>query len=758
MVYEPLSTLKKSKLYDDTHIATIVVESDKSDIENLHQNPNKEIKVNAKITYVSPYNVKIFENGSIKISGQSSKYYKKLSYKLSGLKLDNDKELFGRTGVKLRGEYGDPSFMREKTFFDMLNALGVPTSQGKFVRLFINRVPAGLYLLTDDFNNKHFLKSVFHNGKKFENDNAIFKVNAGGSLSYISTNKTDLKPYSYKGDIEDANSYEKTMEILVPFMKDVNNYPKTKSLNLDINSFLRAMALEYLAYGSDNYWMVQGNFFFFKNMETNTWHFIDNDFDQTFGHGHPDKCLKKTLDNYVELKGDDGKRPLLDNLRTVDANEKYLKSAVEKLLKTCFNINAVGPRLDSFAELLKDDALWDFTLPGLSTYSGDHKLKVKTHNEDDFKREISSTSSTSYPYPIKKWIIERSTNVAKIYNYSVPETPSSSDGYFEPEYEGQSKDKDKNENTTTTIPRTTPKPSTTTTNTSSTTNKNITTSTNNQCGPDYGVCPKGKCCSRYGYCGNTVAYCGKGCQSEFGECTNDDNNVSVTTTKTTSSTETTSTNTSTINTLPTSLEKCGPGVAVCGNNLCCSRYGYCGNTVAYCGKGCQSEFGRCDNSDNNTSSTTTKTTSSSKTTSTNTSTINTLPTSSGKCGLGVAVCGSNLCCSKYGYCGDSSAYCGKGCQSEFGRCDTSNNNTSTTTTTTTKKTSTTKKSSTSKKSSTTKKTSTTTMKTTNVSTNNKCGSEYGICPNGGCCSKYGYCGTEAAYCGTGCKKDYGECW
>lgn len=43
-------------------------------------------------------------------------------------------------------------------------------------------------------------------------------------------------------------------------------------------------------------------------------------------------------------------------------------------------------------------------------------------------------------------------------------------------------------------------------------------STNGQCGKEYGVCPSGKCCSKYGWCGTSSDYCGKGCQSEFGKC------------------------------------------------------------------------------------------------------------------------------------------------------------------------------------------------------------------------------------------------
>lgn len=39
-----------------------------------------------------------------------------------------------------------------------------------------------------------------------------------------------------------------------------------------------------------------------------------------------------------------------------------------------------------------------------------------------------------------------------------------------------------------------------------------------QCGRQAGgkVCPGGQCCSQFGWCGTTQAYCGRGCQSQCG--------------------------------------------------------------------------------------------------------------------------------------------------------------------------------------------------------------------------------------------------
>ena len=44
-----------------------------------------------------------------------------------------------------------------------------------------------------------------------------------------------------------------------------------------------------------------------------------------------------------------------------------------------------------------------------------------------------------------------------------------------------------------------------------------------------------------------------------------------------------------------------------------------------------------------------------------------------------------------------------------------------------------------------------------LATANRCGKEYGYCPDGQCCSKHGYCGKSEPYCGRGCQSDFGYC-
>jgi len=640
--YEAYTT-KMSKLYDDTFIATVLIDANSNDIDELHK-PTNNFKIDATVTYVSPYNIKVFTNAGVKLSGQSTIQNDKLSYKLTGLN-DGDKKLFGRSGVKLRAQFIDPSFLREKTYFDMLNAAGCPTSQGKFARLFINKKAIGLFLMTDDFSDNDFLEDVFNDGEKFTVQNHIFKVNANGDLKYKGDSSDYFSPYEYKGETKNVSSLQMAKDLLVPFMKEIADYPNTQKLNFDINAFLRTMAVEYLAYGADNYYMIQGNYFLFKNMANDKWYFIDNDFDHTFGHGEPGKALTSTIENFPKLQ-DNKDRPLIDALRKVSENDIYFKDAIKRCVETFFNIGAVSKRLSSLIELIKDDVSWDFEL---SRVSGSSSARNRAYTIENFEREAESLTDNNYPYPLPKWIRDRSTNVASLYNFSIPSSPGEDIEFVIPVYEGNS------ENVVATRSGSS---ATSTTVTAATfmSNTSTTISTNGRCGPIYGICPNNLCCSQYGYCDNSPDHCGIGCQSDFGRCNSSNANPTKPVTTTTIVTETTMVatiiNTNSSSDLKISFDQCGDGVGICGDGLCCSKHGWCGSTSEYCGAGCQSEFGQCD-SDTTTATITTTTIENS---------------TKGRCGSTFGECPDNLCCSQYGYCGDSIDHCGTGCQLSFGRC------------------------------------------------------------------------------------------
>ncbi|KAH0610047.1 uncharacterized protein H6S33_012593 [Morchella sextelata] len=155
---------------------------------------------------------------------------------------------------------------------------------------------------------------------------------------------------------------------------------------------------------------------------------------------------------------------------------------------------------------------------------------------------------------------------------------------------------------------------------------------------------------------------------------------------------------------------CGFAYNGAGNNYtcdsttagtCCSQYGYCGSTSDYCGTGCQSDFGSCTGGGDGTVTT---------------------PVDPLLCGAanGGNSCAAGLCCSQYGYCGNTTDYCDTGCQSTYGTCDTG----------------------------------------ADTGSDTLCGpmNNGAVCGNGECCSPAGYCGTTEDYCKSpDCLVGYGTC-
>lgn len=207
-----------------------------------------------------------------------------------------------------------------------------------------------------------------------------------------------------------------------------------------------------------------------------------------------------------------------------------------------------------------------------------------------------------------------------------------------------------------------------------------------KCGPANGnlLCdPKstaytGSCCSQYGWCGATPAHCGDGCLSGC-------NNGAEPTTVKPAATPKPETGA----TAPRDDGRCGKEFngATCdakgAYGGCCSSYGYCGTTDGHClvADGCQN--GCKDSAPVSNAPTKAATTRPPSVTSTGepvlgkpSSVVDTkptgVPTVDGSCGakFGNTVCGNwaqGSCCSMYGYCGNTTAHCGEGCQN--GPCD-----------------------------------------------------------------------------------------
>lgn len=433
--YEAFPYFEQSKLYDDTFVATFIVNCDEAQLQGLYADTSTKEKIPAEIIYASPYDVKTFSEASMGLSGQSTRDVAKLSYKFKNLK-NGKKELFNRSSIKLRAEHMDFSYLRDKIYGDIVNTLGVPTAQNTFARLYINGRDIGFFDVSDDITNGRYLRETFNNGNKYDASvvNEIYKADCSeltgvyGDLGYYGddVNNEMYAIYSYKGNDETMLSLDHVAKDIIPLVKEIDDYKngQTNEMPIDVDTFLKSMAMEFLGGAIDNYWNKPGNYYLFRDNSKGIWYFHDADFHYSFGiNNEKDAMLSTPLSEYppkvAELIGKE--RAPLDALRQDPEMEAKFQDIFKRLLKTSYNPNALFPRIDSLAELIREDVLWDISIlpkenpnPITESYSTD---TIDLFDKETMGEDINGAFGG---YPLKYFIQNKASLIAQELNTDVP--------------------------------------------------------------------------------------------------------------------------------------------------------------------------------------------------------------------------------------------------------------------------------------------------------------------------------------------------
>ncbi|KAG0204456.1 hypothetical protein BGX28_003602 [Mortierella sp. GBA30] len=413
-----------SKVFDEDVIATIHVTADPAQMAALNGNPNLETDIRVNFRWIDHKIIYSQSNITFKTSGKSSKEFQKQAYKFS-FDTNYNQSFFSRPNIKLRSEATDPTIMRERLYIDMLNAVGVPTQQGQYVRLFVNNQPYGLYLMVDDIK-KSFIKQTVHQGDA----NAIL-----GSLVQMNaptlTNQADLV---YKGPLNASydpavyatvnvgnNPADMPLKQLIDFMADVQAFDPVatpdpvgywNNTRLDLDGFLRNMALEYLMGAFDNYWMAGSNYFMYFNPKlgaSGKWQWLPTDFDGTFGSGFP----TNKLSSYQTLYNFTPDHPLVSKLII---KNKEINALFEQTLKDIvgwsFKPDGMFPRITALNQMLSDDYKWDRAIN--RTGPGNNP----NYTFDDFNNNLNNVTKDMQS-SINGWITDVSTLVATQLNFTI---------------------------------------------------------------------------------------------------------------------------------------------------------------------------------------------------------------------------------------------------------------------------------------------------------------------------------------------------
>ncbi|KAF9969152.1 hypothetical protein BGZ73_008632 [Actinomortierella ambigua] len=434
-----------SKAFDHSQIATIHITAKPDDFEELVGDPpvskeqGRSIKgdfrfINADTVYSSQARIKL------KLSGRDSVYYKKLSFRI---KFDNGDTFFNRPIVKLRSCVFDPTMMCEKLYIDVLNAIGVRTAQAAWVRLYLNQNPLGFFLMVEDIELP-FVRETIHNGSGMPPElGSFFKMSDtrsqepadNATLQYLGPTTKSYNEDVYKKENLGANPPGDPMAQLIALFKDLRDFDPSQpdsvkfwNLRLDLDGFLRCMAMEFLGGVWDGYWYAGNNFLMYFNPTENRWLFIPTDFDRAFSDGNLPDVLT-TYEEFAQIRltktGKD--HPLVTKLilKNKEINQRF-ETVLHDIVKGVFNLEKLGPRIDAYETMIADEVAWDYSLdrskdPGFNFnfttedfHAGLFGSVTKSNSPVDPKNNKDSKDNIELKQGIKPWIKSRAEYVSSV--------------------------------------------------------------------------------------------------------------------------------------------------------------------------------------------------------------------------------------------------------------------------------------------------------------------------------------------------------
>jgi hypothetical protein len=401
-------------LYDTNFIPTFFVTGEQNDMDSLVYDLDKSTYP-TEITVIGKDYVKQLKNVSFGIHGAGkSKNNAKQSWKFF---LSPDEYMDNRNYFKLRHMEEDPTQMREKLYADCLRAMGTYANQANMVRLFINEEGFGTFNMLDDIPTYSYIRSMFYGGNPPDKMGPLYDGSTGASFQYLDD------PYDY-GDYAPAVGSPEGSEAIYPLAKAFNETNVKDDASIakfnemfDIDQFLRFMVMEYLGGSWDNYWMMVSNDGAYKDYaNNNTWYYLGQDYDGTFGVNQPVDTLTwpytKLADTYPEAILIDG------FLQNANLNKTF-NSYVVDTVKTLFNNDTLGKHIMAYRDFITPDIKWDRSIVQQSKGINYGWTYDQTYDNLFESVDAPNHNGGGAAYGLTEWIAKKAKVVAALNNFSL---------------------------------------------------------------------------------------------------------------------------------------------------------------------------------------------------------------------------------------------------------------------------------------------------------------------------------------------------
>jgi len=209
-----------------------------------------------------------FARSGIRFKGNSS--YNSYPGRKKSFKIKFDKyvknSLYDGIGtINLNNAFKDPSFVREKVYYELANTLGIAAPRVSYAAVYINDEYWGLYFLTEQVD-----KTMFTGRFGEEEDGNLFKGDPRGTLEYRGADK---EVYKQSYDLE-TNEKADDWSDLIEFLRVLNttpleDLPGAVEPLLDVEAVLSWLALDNYTVNLDSYTGSGHNYYLYHRLSDN---------------------------------------------------------------------------------------------------------------------------------------------------------------------------------------------------------------------------------------------------------------------------------------------------------------------------------------------------------------------------------------------------------------------------------------------------------------------------------------------------------
>lgn len=320
-------------LFDDSKVNAIYIEIPSDSLAELYTNIYSNHNYSVRFIFETSAGRDTINNVGFRLRGNTSRNAQKKSFKISFNEFVTGQSYQGEKSINLNGQHNDPTMIREKLFYDTWKKVGLPPRKTTFVKVFINQSYYGLYTNLEELD-KNWLTASY-------NDNAgnFYKCTYPADLVYQGTNQQTYKNIQ-SGTVTGGRAYDLQTNTSVDDYTDLvqlitlldapatGNFATQIAQILNVDCYLRALALDVASGNWDDYAYNKNNYFLYRNMLTNKFEFVTYDTDNTFGIDWLGKnWATRDVNNWLQAGQS---RPLADKLLACPAyKQQYLEYVYE---------------------------------------------------------------------------------------------------------------------------------------------------------------------------------------------------------------------------------------------------------------------------------------------------------------------------------------------------------------------------------------------------------------------------------------------